>query len=180
MNCYWGCFFWIHACVTRVPCCFCIVSLKSVQVAARWSSIVTVARTNRVVDGDITLRHGIGLDPCWQAGAIWGYSGAKIKEALGTKIYKDVLKFREEAATAKNTVNTWKGHWHFLCRPHLWGVAAKKYWVLSTRAGARYSPVFGLRGLDLWICVSICVSNCCCFFLKHVEVTEVIASVQLF
>lgn len=71
------------------------------QVAARWSSIVTVARTNRVVDGDITLRHGIGLDPCWQAGAIWGYSGAKIKEALGTKIYKDVLKFREEAAQRK-------------------------------------------------------------------------------
>ena len=38
------------------------------QVAVRWSSIVTVARTNRVVDGDITLRHGIGLDHCWQAG----------------------------------------------------------------------------------------------------------------
>lgn len=180
MNCYWGCFFLDPR--LRYTC-----SLLFLHCLIEISAGRRQVEFNRHSGEDESSRgrrhHPSPRDRVGPLLAGWGYLGLFWGQDQRSTWNEDIQrcpKVPGRSCTAKNTVNTWKGHWHFLCRPHLWGVAAKKYWVLSTLAGARYSPVFGLRGLDLWICVSICVSNCCCFFLKHVEVTEVIASVQLF
>lgn len=66
-------------------------------------------------------------------------------------LYKDVLKFREEAAQRK-TQSTEKDIGTFCADPICGELRQRNTgcYPLSTRAGARYSPVFGLRGLDLW------------------------------